>query len=57
MFLGYYVAYAAYLVLAAQQHDALPAFSAVMEWFVLPLTVVTLGVVTWRAVRSNRSRA
>jgi cation:H+ antiporter len=45
VFIGYYVA------LAAQQHDALPAFSAVMEWFVLPLTVITLGVVTWRAVR------
>jgi cation:H+ antiporter len=50
VFLGYYVAYAAYLALAAQQHDALPVFSTVMLWFVLPLTVVTLGVVTWRTV-------
>ena len=36
LFLFYYAAYTAYLVLAAQQHDALPAFSAVMEAFVLP---------------------
>ena len=51
LFLFYYAAYTAYLVLAAQQHDALPAFSAVMEAFVLPLTAVTLAVVGWRAWR------
>jgi cation:H+ antiporter len=51
LFLFYYTAYTAYLVLAAQQHDALPAFSAVMEAFVLPLTAVTLAVVGWRAWR------
>jgi len=44
-------AYTAYLVLAAQQHDALPDFSAVMEAFVLPLTAVTLAIVGWRAWR------
>ena len=44
VFLGYYVAYVAYLILAAQQHDALPAFSGVMLGFVVPLTVVTLVV-------------
>ena len=51
LFLFYYVAYTAYLVLAAQQHDALPAFSAVMQALVLPLTAVTLAVVGWRAWR------
>jgi len=51
LFLFYYVAYTAYLVLDAQQHDALPAFSAVMEAFVLPLTGVTLAVVGWRTWR------
>jgi cation:H+ antiporter len=45
VFLAYYVAYAAYLILAAQAHDALEAFSAVMMSFVLPITVVTLVVV------------
>lgn len=29
VFLGYYVAYVSYLILAAQQHDALPVFSGV----------------------------
>jgi cation:H+ antiporter len=48
LFLGYYVAYVAYLILAAQQHDALPAFSGIMLGFVVPLTVVTLVVVLIR---------
>jgi len=46
VFLAYYVAYVVFLLLAAQQHDALPAFSGVMMSFVIPLTIVTL-VVAW----------
>jgi cation:H+ antiporter len=42
VFVLYYAAYTAYLILAAQQHDALPAFSAVMLGFVVPITIVTL---------------
>ena len=38
MFLAYYLAYVGYLVLAAQRHDALGAFSGAMLSFVLPLT-------------------
>jgi cation:H+ antiporter len=44
VFLGYYVAYLLYLVLAAQQHDSLPAYSSIMLSYVMPLTVVTLVV-------------
>lgn len=44
LFLAYYAAYATYLVLEAQQHAALPAFSGAMLGFVLPLTVVTIVV-------------
>jgi len=42
VFLGYYVAYVTYLILAAQSHDALPAFSRAMTTFVVPLTIVAL---------------
>lgn len=42
IFLGYYVAYVTYLVLSAQAHAALPAFSWAMMSFVIPLTIVTL---------------
>jgi cation:H+ antiporter len=44
VFAGYYVAYVSYLILAAQQHEALGAFSNVMLSFVVPLTVITLVV-------------
>lgn len=54
VFLAYYAAYTAYLILYAQQHDALAPFSAVMLGFVLPLTFVTLAVMTLREWRSSR---
>ncbi|PKO31847.1 MAG: sodium:calcium antiporter [Betaproteobacteria bacterium HGW-Betaproteobacteria-7] len=44
VFIAYYAAYTAYLVLAATQHDSLPTFSGVMLSYVLPLTVITLIV-------------
>ncbi|HEU0199212.1 MAG TPA: calcium/sodium antiporter [Burkholderiaceae bacterium] len=49
LFLGYYVAYTAYLILASTEHDALEAYSAVMMSFVIPLTVVTLFVMLVRS--------
>jgi cation:H+ antiporter len=54
LFLAYYVFYVTYLILAATEHDLLPAFSRVMLLFVLPLTAVTLGVVAYRSVRAGR---
>ena len=44
VFAGYYVAYVAYLILAAQEHAALGTFSTVMLSFVVPLTLITLVV-------------
>ena len=44
VFVAYYAAYVAYLILAAQQHDALGTFSAAMMSFVVPLTLITLVV-------------
>jgi cation:H+ antiporter len=55
LFLGYYAAYVAYLVLAAQQHAALPRFSAVMLEFVIPLTIATVIALTLQDRRSARS--
>ncbi len=48
LFVGYYIAYVAYLILQAQQHALLASYSAVMLSFVLPLTLVTLVVVMIR---------
>ncbi|RIL05890.1 MAG: sodium:calcium antiporter [Proteobacteria bacterium] len=54
LFLAYYFAYAAYLVLDAVGHDALPAYSAVMLEFTMPLTAITIAVVTFRELRAHR---
>jgi cation:H+ antiporter len=45
VFVLYYAAYVAYLILAAQQHDALRTYTLAMTGFVLPLTVITLVAV------------
>ena len=44
VFIAYYAIYTAWLVLQAQQHSSLPAFSGVMFSYVLPITVITLVV-------------
>jgi cation:H+ antiporter len=54
VFLGYYAAYTAYLIMASQHHDALPVFSAAMLYFVVPLTVITLLVSVFQHTRSAR---
>jgi cation:H+ antiporter len=59
VFLGYYAAYTTYLLLDNTGHDALDAFNAVMLWFVIPLTMVTLCVVVahaWRDPHNSRAR-
>ncbi|MHB1132179.1 MAG: calcium/sodium antiporter [Chloroflexota bacterium] len=57
LFLGYYLAYTLFLVLDSAGHDALPAFSAAMLEFVLPLTVVTLLVLFVRARGGDADRS
>ncbi len=54
LFLCYYAAYTAYLLLAAQRHDALATYGTVMATVVLPLTAVTLVVVAWREWHARR---
>lgn len=48
VFLAYYIAYTAYLLLDAAHHDALPIYSDMMLRFVLPITVLTMALVAWR---------
>jgi len=52
VFLGSYVAYATYLVLTAADHVAADEFRIVMVAFVVPLTVLPIGVSTWRHWRA-----
>ena len=55
-FVAIYIAYTAYLVLAATQHNALEGFTDVMLWFVVPLIALTLVVVTTYEVGLHRGR-
>ena len=54
LFLFYYAAYTAYLLLAAQRHDLLDSYGTAMATVVLPLTVVTLAVFAARHWRARR---
>jgi cation:H+ antiporter len=54
VFLGYYVAYASYLVLVATDHGAAGRLGLAMTGFVLPLTVLTMLI---GVVRSRRKPA
>jgi len=54
LFLGLYGAYMAYVLLAAQQHDALRPYSAVMVTAVLPMVVLTLVLIAWREWQGRR---
>lgn len=55
VFFGYYIAYTAYLILDSTGHDYLPYYSAVMLWFVMPLTAVTVIVAVFRYVKREGS--
>ncbi len=54
LFTMYYVAYVAYLIVATTDHDSLPWFSTALLGFALPLTALTLVIITLREVRSRR---
>jgi cation:H+ antiporter len=56
LFLAYYGAYIAYLLLDSAGHDALPRFSAAMLWFVLPLTALTLVLLATYELGVRRGR-
>jgi cation:H+ antiporter len=57
LFLVYYAAYTAFLILDASDHDSLPHLSLIMGAFVLPITALTLAVVSLRAWKKGRTAA
>jgi cation:H+ antiporter len=56
LFVAYYVAYAAYVLLDATGHDALKPYSEVMLGFVVPITVVWLGLLVAYEIGVRRGR-
>ena len=53
LFFFYYLAYMTYLVMDATEHSGTGGLALIMTAFVMPLTVVTLGVCTVRALRAR----
>jgi cation:H+ antiporter len=57
LFLFYYVAYAGYLILYyTKNRDVLSTYIDIMLWFVLPLTAITLIVITIQEKRAARKK-
>lgn len=54
LFLGYYLAYTLYIVLAATDSYLLRTLTPVMMWFVMPLTALTLIILATRSFHKNR---
>ncbi|NQU75320.1 MAG: calcium/sodium antiporter [Planctomycetes bacterium] len=57
MFLGYYGAYVAFLILTAVRHTSLAAFSSAMLWFVIPISTlgVAMSVLLWTKKRRREA--
>ena len=55
VFLAYYVAYTAYLLLDAVNHPRMTQYRDFVLLFVVPLTVITLGIALGRELRSRRN--
>lgn len=54
LLLSYYVAYTLFIVLAATKHETLPMFNTIMLYFVIPITVITIIIITVRELRGNK---
>lgn len=51
---AYYLAYTAYLVLTVTRHETASLFNSAMLYFILPLTILTLLVVSANTIRKKR---
>ncbi|MFB3901831.1 MAG: calcium/sodium antiporter [Acidobacteriota bacterium] len=49
LFIGYYIFYTAYLVMTATRHHDMVIFKTALWFFVIPLTVITLGIGVYRS--------
>ena len=54
LFVALYAAYVAWLVLDASEHNIRDSYRGVMLFFVLPIVVVTVSVITYRVLRDER---
>lgn len=55
VFLAYYVAYTVYIILANIHSAALGIYSNTMMWFVIPLTILTLALVSFKEFKRRKA--
>lgn len=56
----YYIVYTLFLFLKSMEQESLPIFNTVMLWFVIPITVLTLIIITlanWRDRAKRRDKS
>ena len=51
LFFVYYIIFTVYLVMTATEHELLPLLNTAVLWFIIPLTVITIAVVTVRELK------
>jgi cation:H+ antiporter len=54
LFLSYYVAYTAYLIMDATNHETLPMFNNILLFVVMPATILSLGISFLPSFRKSR---
>ena len=54
LFLAYYFVYIIYLYLATVSHKILPVYNIALIIFIVPITVITLIVLTYRSIKTNK---
>jgi len=54
LFFGYYIAYTLFLILKSSSHEMIPMFGMVFKLFIIPITAVTLVLVSWQAIRTKQ---
>ena len=53
MFVGFYITYVIFLIMASAKHDALEEFRMALFLYVAPLTAATLGFIVWRGYKER----
>lgn len=56
LFVSYYIAYTTYLILRSTEHDSLQIFSKIMLLIVIPITVLTLTILTINNLWKRRQK-
>ena len=56
LFLTYYIAYTAYLILDATEHESRHGFNWAMTYVALPITVLTLAIFSARDLLKKNNR-